>query len=62
MSSLLLSVLLGYAKVEVANRATLTVAIEIGRRAGMVTVTLPAPMERPQKAGLADVVREQYGV
>ena len=57
-----LAALLGYTKDEVLNRVTLTGAVEIGRLPGMVTVTMLVPMERLEKAGLADLVREQYGV
>ncbi len=57
-----LAALLGYSKDEVLNRVTLTGAVEIGRLPGMVTVTLLAPMERLEQAGLADLVREQYAL
>ena len=57
-----LAALLGYSKDEVLNRVTLTGAVEIGRLPGMVTVTMLVPMERLEKARLAGLVREQYGV
>ncbi|HEY5292528.1 MAG TPA: acetamidase/formamidase family protein [Burkholderiales bacterium] len=56
-----LAALLAYSKDEVLNRVTLTGAVEIGRLPGMVAVTMLVPMERLEKAGLADLVREQYG-
>ena len=57
-----LAALLDYSKDEVLNRVTLTGAVEIGRLPGMVTVTMLVPMERLEKAKLAGLVREQYGV
>jgi hypothetical protein len=46
---------------EVANRATISGAIEIGRHPGVVQVTFRAPVERIAAAGLLDYAREQYG-
>ncbi|MGB0090869.1 MAG: acetamidase/formamidase family protein [Planifilum fulgidum] len=45
---------------EVMNRATITGSIEIGRHPGVVTVTFLAPLERLERIGIADLVREQY--
>jgi formamidase len=45
---------------EVMNRATITGSIEIGRHPGIVTVTLLVPVERLEKLGILDLVREQY--
>jgi hypothetical protein len=46
---------------EVANRATISGAIEIGRHPGVVHVTFRAPVERIAASGLLDYAREQYG-
>ena len=46
---------------EVANRATISGAIEIGRHPGVVQVTFRAPVERLRDAGLLDYAIEQYG-
>jgi formamidase len=45
---------------EVMNRATITGSIEIGRHPGIVTVTLLVPIERLEKLGILDLVKEQY--
>lgn len=45
---------------EVKNRATITGSIEIGRHPGIVTVTLLVPVDRLEKLGILDLVREQY--
>lgn len=47
---------------EVMNRVTLTGGVEIGRHPGVVTVTMTLPMSRLEEIGLADLVREQYGI
>ena len=47
---------------EVKNRATINGAIEIGRNPGVVTVTLTAPMNNLEAAGIANLVREQYNL
>ena len=57
-----LAKLLGMSIEEVLNRVTLTGAVEIGRLPGMVTVTMRAPMARLAELGLAELVREQYGL
>jgi formamidase len=54
--------LLGMTLPEVKNRATITGDIQIGRHPGVVTVTLLAPVDRLEKAGLAQFAREQYPV
>jgi acetamidase/formamidase len=54
--------LLGMSVEEVLNRVTLTGAVEIGRLPGVVTVTMRAPMARLAELGLADLVKEQYGM
>ena len=46
---------------EVANRATISGAIEIGRHPGVVQVTFRAPVERLRARGLLDYAVEQYG-
>lgn len=45
---------------EVKNRTTINGAIEIGRNPGVVTVTLTAPMDKLEAAGIANIVKEQY--
>ncbi len=52
--------LLGMSVEEVRNRVTVTGGVEIGRLPGVVQVTLLVPIERLEKLGIADVVREQY--
>ena len=54
--------LLDMSVAEVRNRATITGAIEIGRNPGVIHVTLLAPMDKLEQAGLAEFAREQYGV
>ena len=46
---------------EVANRATISGAIEIGRHPGVVQVTFRAPVDRLRARGLLDYAIEQYG-
>jgi formamidase len=46
---------------EVANRATISGAIEIGRHPGVVQVTFRAPVDRIEACGLLDYAHEQYG-
>ena len=46
---------------EVANRATISGAIEIGRHPGVVQVTFRAPVDRLDKRGLLAYATEQYG-
>ena len=46
---------------EVLNRVTISGAVEIGRLPGVVTVTMLAPLDRLEK-GLAELVKEQYGL
>jgi formamidase len=46
---------------EVANRATISGAIEIGRHPGVVQVTFRAPIERLEARGLLHYAVEQYG-
>ena len=46
---------------EVANRATISGAIEIGRHPGVVQVTFRAPVTRLAARGLLDYAVEQYG-
>ena len=47
---------------EVLNRVTLSGAVEIGRLPGMVTVTLLVPLVKLEALGLAELVKEQYGL
>ncbi|MFT9847085.1 acetamidase/formamidase family protein [Aneurinibacillus sp. REN35] len=51
---------LGMTVPEVMNRATITGSIDVGRHPGVVTVTFLAPVDRLEKMGIADLVREQY--
>ncbi|CAA9458928.1 MAG: predicted acetamidase/formamidase [uncultured Rubrobacteraceae bacterium] len=46
---------------EVANRATVSGAIEIGRHPGVVRVTFRAPVDRLEACGLLGYAVEQYG-
>ncbi len=54
--------LLGMEIPEVKNRATVSGAIEIGRAPGVIHVTFRAPVATLERAGLADLAIEQYGV
>lgn len=47
---------------EVMNRATITGSIEIGRHPGVVTATFRVPVERLERLGIMEYVREQYGM
>lgn len=47
---------------EIKNRVTITGGIGIGRLPGIVTVTMLAPMEKLEQAGLAEIIREQYRI
>src|SRR5215203_4272448 len=53
--------LLGMPVPEVANRATISGAIEIGRHPGVVQVTFRAPVDRLKRRGLLGYATEQYG-
>jgi formamidase len=57
-----LAELLGLSPEEVLNRVTLTGAVEIGRLPGMVTVTMLAPLSKLAELGLAELVKQQYGL
>jgi formamidase len=57
-----LAELLDLSTEEVLNRVTLTGAVEIGRLPGVVTVTMLAPLSKLAELGLADLVKEQYGL
>jgi acetamidase/formamidase len=46
---------------EVANRATISGAIEIGRHPGVIQVTFRAPVDRLEARGLLGLAVEQYG-
>ena len=46
---------------EVANRATISGAIEIGRHPGVIRVTFRAPVDRLEACGLLPYAEEQYG-
>jgi acetamidase/formamidase len=46
---------------EVANRATISGAVEIGRHPGVVHVTFRAPADRLEARGLLGYAAEQYG-
>jgi formamidase len=57
-----LAKLLGTSVEETLNRVTISGAVEIGRLPGIVTVTVLAPLARLAELGLADLVKEQYGL
>jgi formamidase len=57
-----LASLLGMSTEETLNRVTISGAVEIGRLPGVVTVTVLAPLDRLAELGLADLVKEQYGL
>jgi len=57
-----LAKLLGMSKEEVMNRVTIAGAVEIGRLPGVVTVTMLVPESKLAAIGLAEVVREHYGL
>ena len=56
-----LASLLDMSKDEVMNRVTISGAVEIGRLPGVVAVTLMVPKEQLSKAGILELVTEQYG-
>lgn len=47
---------------EMKNRATITGSIEIGRAPGSVAATILAPVEKLEKAGIYDIIKEQYNL
>jgi acetamidase/formamidase len=47
---------------EVLNRVTLSGAVEIGRLPGVVTVSMLVPLAKLEALGLAEIVKEQYGL
>ncbi len=53
--------LFGMSVPEVANRATISGAIEIGRHPGVVQVTFRVPVDRLEACGLLGYAVEQYG-
>jgi acetamidase/formamidase len=57
-----LAELLGMSTEEVLNRVTISGAVEIGRLPGVVTVTMLAPLSKLEELGLAELIREQYGL
>lgn len=56
------SEVLGISVEEVKNRATINGGLEIGRYPGTATVTFLAPIDLLKKAGLYELVREQYSL
>jgi acetamidase/formamidase len=54
--------LLDMSEGEVRGRCTFTGGVEIARLPGVVQLTLLAPMELLAERGLADLVRDQYGL
>ena len=54
--------LLGMSLPEVKNRATISGGIEIGRHPGVVRITLRAPLESLEHAGLLPLLCEHYGI
>jgi len=57
-----LAELLDMSTEEVLNRVTISGAVEIGRLPGVVTVTMLAPLSKLEELGLAELIREQYGL
>jgi len=57
-----LAELLGVSQDEVLNRVTISGAVEIGRLPGVVTVTARVPLGWLEKLGLAELVKDQYGL
>lgn len=57
-----LASLLGMSIEETLNRVTISGAVEIGRLPGVVTVTMLAPVSKLEELGLAELVKEQYGL
>lgn len=53
--------LLGMSEGEVRARCTFTGGVEVGRLPGVVQLSMLAPMERLEAAGIGQLVREQYG-
>ena len=53
---------LGITVPEVKNRTTINGGLEIGRYPGTATVTFLAPVELLKKAGLLEMVKEQYNI
>lgn len=53
---------LGITVPEVKNRTTINGGLEIGRYPGTATVTFLAPVELLEKAGLLEMVKEQYNI
>ena len=52
---------LGLSVPEVKNRTTINGGLEIGRYPGTATVTFLTPIKVLEKAGLWEIIREQYG-
>lgn len=53
--------LLDMSQGEVRARCTFTGGVEVGRLPGVVQLTMLAPMDRLEAAGIGHLVREQYG-
>jgi flavin-binding protein dodecin len=54
--------LLGISEAEVRNRCTISGHVEIARLPGVVQLTMLAPLDLLDRAGLGDLVRRQYGL
>lgn len=54
--------LVGMSNEEVMNRVTISGAVEIGRLPGVVTVTMLVPMTKLTELGLAQLVKQHYGL
>ncbi|GAB6933868.1 hypothetical protein JCM14719A_22220 [Calditerricola satsumensis] len=54
--------LFGMTVSEVKNRCTITGSIEIGRHPGVVTATFLVPIDRLEKLGILELVKEQYNL
>ena len=57
-----LAKLLDISQEEVLNRVTISGAVKIGRLPGVVTVTMLVPLDRLERLGLAELVKEQYSL
>ncbi len=54
--------LLGISQAEVRNRCTISGDVEIARLPGVVQLTMLAPLDLLDRAGLGDLARRQYGL
>jgi formamidase len=54
--------LLGISQAEVRNRCTISGGIEIARLPGVVQLTMLAPLDLLDRAGLGNLAQRQYGL